>query len=202
MLLSTQPNINKRNLGKLFDFFPDANVSKFEEIEKFHEDISSLMQHELEETKDTIEKRINLIDKEIDKINAEIKQNIDDKEIANFITNNIIELAKEKSNIEISNHLYSAAEEKKSDKKNIKSDLDQMTLNILSDIERKINDRIRKYTSQLDSRNSTPPMIKLNEKNYDYRVSGNTGTGKAYTDLVLFDLSVLSLTFLPMYAII
>ena len=40
-------------------------------------------------------------------------------------------------------------------------------------------------------------MLYLSEKEYKYGVEDNTGTGKAYTDLLLFDLAVLSLTKLP-----
>ena len=37
----------------------------------------------------------------------------------------------------------------------------------------------------------------LSPSQYKYGVEDNTGTGKAYTDLILFDLAILSLTKLP-----
>ena len=40
--------------------------------------------------------------------------------------------------------------------------------------------------------------ISLSSHTYEYGVSDNTGTGKAYTDLLLFDLAILLLTDLPM----
>ena len=40
-------------------------------------------------------------------------------------------------------------------------------------------------------------ILSLATNHYSYGVEDNTGTGKAYTDLVLFDLAILSLTDLP-----
>ncbi len=39
--------------------------------------------------------------------------------------------------------------------------------------------------------------LSLATNHYSYGVEDNTGTGKAYTDLVLFDLAILALTDLP-----
>ena len=68
---------------------------------------------------------------------------------------------------------------------------------ITSEIEQKINQKIKSLSDMITSSNSKAPILRLSNNQYFYGVQDNTGTGKAYTDLVLFDLAILALTDLP-----
>lgn len=68
---------------------------------------------------------------------------------------------------------------------------------ITSEIEEKINQKIESLSDMITSSNSKAPILQLSNNQYFYGVQDNTGTGKAYTDLVLFDLAILALTDLP-----
>ena len=72
-----------------------------------------------------------------------------------------------------------------------------MLEDITSEIEGEINQEIQYLSSKITSSNSKAPVLQLSSNQYTYGVQDNTGTGKAYTDLVLFDLAILALTGLP-----
>lgn len=66
-----------------------------------------------------------------------------------------------------------------------------------AEIQDQINKKILEYSEKIATSNSKAPTLHLTPKDYQYGVEDNTGTGKAYTDLLLFDMAVLSLTQLP-----
>ena len=75
--------------------------------------------------------------------------------------------------------------------------LDESMASITEQISELINNQIRTFCSRIDSANNEAPELSIAPHQYKFGVANNTGTGKAYTDLILFDLSVFSLTDLP-----
>ena len=60
-----------------------------------------------------------------------------------------------------------------------------------------MNAKLKEINDFIHEDKRTAPEISLTYSKYDYKVFDNTGTGKAYTNLIIFDLAILSLTEIP-----
>jgi hypothetical protein len=68
---------------------------------------------------------------------------------------------------------------------------------ILVVIEKTINDGMRRIMTERFGPERKSPYLQLRERSYRFEVEEDTGTGVAYTGLVLFDLTIFLLTRLP-----
>jgi hypothetical protein len=68
---------------------------------------------------------------------------------------------------------------------------------VLKFIESAINDNIHRITVSVFGPDRKSPSISLTESNYTYEVYEDTGTGTAYSSLIVLDLAVFALTQLP-----
>ena len=68
---------------------------------------------------------------------------------------------------------------------------------ILVVIEKTINDGMRRIMTERFGPDRKSPYLQLRERSYSFEVEEDTGTGVAYTGLVLFDLTIFLLTRLP-----
>ncbi len=67
----------------------------------------------------------------------------------------------------------------------------------LSIIESKLNSTMSKYISRFYEGNPVPPKIALSETRYEFNHNEDSGTGKAYANMIALDMSVLEETYLP-----
>lgn len=109
----------------------------------------------------------------------------------------MLELAAKEAQLQGQLALYEDNTTEVAQKAEIGKELAQMLEAATSEIQDLINEKILTYSESISTSNSKAPSLHLTAKNYKYGVEGNTGTGKAYTDLLLFDMAVLSLTRLP-----
>jgi hypothetical protein len=61
----------------------------------------------------------------------------------------------------------------------------------------RINKRLEILTVKVYGNGGKSPTLILTEKNYEFTIFEDTGAGKAYSNLILFDLAILSETKLP-----
>ncbi|WP_405596917.1 MULTISPECIES: DUF2326 domain-containing protein [unclassified Pseudoalteromonas] len=81
--------------------------------------------------------------------------------------------------------------------KDIKVDLKNEKEKILKFIEDLINDKIKSLVTFTYSKNHKSPELILNDKSYHYKIIDNTGTGTAYSNLLLLDIAIFETTKLP-----
>ncbi len=69
---------------------------------------------------------------------------------------------------------------------------------ILADIERTLNDKMREFNDTLFVDSRKAPRIRFKEYNsYEFETPSDTGTGSNYKGMVIYDLAMLYLTALP-----
>ncbi|GAB3626917.1 hypothetical protein GCM10027419_17680 [Pandoraea terrae] len=76
-------------------------------------------------------------------------------------------------------------------------ELSNIKTSVLNDIQALINEEIAKIVKRIYGEESKAPHLTLHETNYSYQVTDDTGTGKAYSNLVVFDLAIFELSDLP-----
>ena len=68
---------------------------------------------------------------------------------------------------------------------------------VLDEIEAQINAQMLEYNNYIYNGSKESPALRLTSNEYDFKTINDSGTGTSYKSLVIFDLSILSLTNLP-----
>ncbi|WP_054753479.1 DUF2326 domain-containing protein [Piscibacillus salipiscarius] len=181
----------------LKDFFPNVNIEKLTDIESFHNGISSILSNELKTARKELNGKIKVLDKEISELNSRQEQLLNPDEELNVFIDKLIEHTSEIKNLQLENEYYLRLSVIKSDVKAKEQDLDEIKEKIVKDIEKEINSKIKEVNDLVHEDKRSAPKLDLTYTSYEYKISNNTGTGKAYSNLLIFDLAVLLLTRLP-----
>lgn len=190
-------SVTKSVFTPLQEFFPEVNKDRLQEVEEFHNSLNAILLEELKNETTILEERL-------ERINSLIAENEQEIQIATGIPaqtldalNQLQQIIKQETQLRDRLELYNDKIADTAHKKAASEELIEVTPSITEGIQNRINSMVEKYSAQIKSSNRKAPILQLAFKNYTYGVEDNTGTGKAYTDLLLFDLAVLSLTKLP-----
>ncbi|WP_085523867.1 DUF2326 domain-containing protein [Tuberibacillus sp. Marseille-P3662] len=181
----------------LLEFFPDVNLEKLKSIEEFHDGISTILDNELKQVRKELKRNIEVLNKEIDDINQKMERLLSPNEQHTIYTDNLIEYTSKLEELQRENRYY---EDFKTLNDNVASktkSLSKMKEEIVDNINVKINAKLSEINDLIHDDKRSAPKIKLTNKNYNYEYSENTGTGKAYTNLIIFDLAMFNLTKIP-----
>lgn len=196
--LSQSKYIKSKHLSSLKYFFPDVNEGKIAEIEEFHCDITRILKSELRASERHLQKDLDSITNEISKIDERIGQNISKFDNPEIIVDRVYDLSNSHKETISENGYFETEEGLRESVKEIKSDLKNEKEKILKFIEDLINDKIKSLVTLIYSKNHKSPELVLNDKSYQYKIIDNTGTGTAYSNLLLLDIAIFETTKLPM----
>jgi uncharacterized protein YydD (DUF2326 family) len=196
----TNKTINKSSTSgfeSLLEFFPDVNLEKLNKIESFHAGISSILSKELKGARRELNKKIKELDELISELNEKEEKLLNPDEKLNIFIDRLIEYTTEIKNLQLENSYYDKLNTIKSEIKTKEESLDKVKDKIVTDIKEEINKKIIEINDFIHKDKRTAPSLELSYTNYEFKVFDNTGTGKAYTNLLIFDLAILSITELP-----
>ena len=137
------------------------------------------------------------ITREIQTIDEKISAAISNIENPSVIVDRVYDLSQEHSVAAKQIEYFETDVQIKSDLKDAKKLLADAKIKILKLIEDTINDKIRQNVTAVYSEERRNPVLSLGQNNYSFEVVEDTGTGKAYSNLILLDLAFLETTILP-----
>ncbi|MDR1904364.1 MAG: DUF2326 domain-containing protein [Treponema sp.] len=202
-LKKTQINIALKNpalkeqLEKLKDFFPNINMEKLLIIDSFHANITAILRDTLKETERELEANILFYGEQIKKLNNEIDTKMNLQDVPRYTTERLVDLAMKKDRLTKNIELYKTKQELKNNLRSARNDLTEIKIAILSDISNLINIEMNTINGQIYSDGRQPPNLRLDENRYTFNVFNDTGTGKAYSNLLTLDLAIFNTTNLP-----
>ncbi|GIP62690.1 hypothetical protein J32TS6_12450 [Virgibacillus pantothenticus] len=181
----------------LLEFFPNVNLEKLQNIESFHQGITSILSEELENAKKELVNKIDDLDKEMNKIITKQEQLLKPDEELNVFIDSLIELSSKLKNLQSENQYYTKLSGIKGNIETKKGELEELKEKIVKEINKAINTKLKGINDLIHEDKRTAPELNLTYSKYEYEFFDNTGTGKAYTNLLIFDLVMLLLTKLP-----
>lgn len=196
----TQRTIKKSagaGFENLLEFFPNVNVEKLQDIESFHQGISSILSDELENAKKELASKIDELEKEINQVIKKQERLLKPDEELNVFIDSLIELSSRLKSLQLENDYYNKLSGLKDDVDTQKGELEDLKENIVEEINKAINTKLKEINDLIHEDKRTAPELNLTYSRYDYKFFDNTGTGKAYTNLIIFDLAILTLTKMP-----
>jgi hypothetical protein len=181
----------------LLEFFPNVNVEKLKSIETFHQGINSILSDELENAKKELVNKIDELEKEINIVIKRQDQLLAPNEELNVFIDSLIELSSKLKSLQLENEYYRKLSGIKGDVDTKKGELEELKEKIVEEISKAINTKLKEINDLIHEDKRTAPKLNLTYSKYEYEFFDNTGTGKAYTNLIIFDLAILTLTKLP-----
>ncbi|HXD94795.1 MAG TPA: DUF2326 domain-containing protein [Bacteroidia bacterium] len=195
--LEDKKSIKPKHLSLLTNFFPNSNIERINEIESFHLKISEILKKQLMEAKKRLENELSEYSFPLAEINEKIDKILSGVESPKYIIDRVLDITLDTNKLEIANKFY---DEKITIDKNLvefKGKLDETFSLIINDIQLKINNQLLLIHKEIFGENRRAPEISLREKAYTFDHFNNTGTGKTFIDLIIFDLAILNLTEVP-----
>lgn len=185
------------DLLNVFRFFPNVNLREISKINEFHRQLTKILSSDI---KDEIDNEIKWIleYEEIEKnIIADIQNVIKVSEPQKLSLDRFVQLQNEINNLIKGKDTYNLRNRFKEDKDTAARVYENILQDSLTEVQQKLNNEINKRNDIIFNGTVKSPMITLRPKSYKYSCIDDNGTGSNYKNLILFDLSVLTLTSLP-----
>lgn len=196
--LAKDDAISEAELNELATFFPDANIKRLSEINCFHKGIISIVTNEIKTELELINSELKKLTSQIEPVEKELNM----LNIPNYISPDVLKTAFQKET-EIINSTFSIEQYEK--EMAVKNSIKETKLNLaaqesfaIDNINETINAEMEKISDEINitKRYSPKLAIKSNDK-YLFETPNDTGTGSKYKNIIVFDLSVLKLSPLP-----
>lgn len=189
-----------RDIEKLKEFFPDANVKKIEEIEQFHGQLAEVLKKEHADARKDIEAQIALLSNRVDGLEEQVRTIAPETNMTVAVLDSYSDIMQEIGRLRDANEAY----EKKTELAKKASELSKRSrdfnVEVLEAIQAKVNLRLSDLNSDVCGNNKTAPRLIIRSANsYAFAVENDSGTGAEARGMFLFDVVVAEQTPLPVF---
>lgn len=189
------------DLSALQEFFPDVNIRKLYEVERYHRKLATILDEQFAAERQAIEADITELLSQIQLLQTQINQLGFVGNLSKDFLDMHSEIKGRIDALKIQNEAYLTLTSLQEAKKKADGMLKQAIQSILDEIESSINDKMREFNDSLFTDARKAPHITFNEYNsYRFETPDDTGTGSNYKGMVIYDLAILHLTALPAIA--
>ena len=195
--LEEKSPIKSKNLQQLITYFPNSNKEKIETIETFHSKLSKILKTEFQNELEHINDKLSVINSEISEIDSKIEALLSNSGNPIKVVSRIYDLTYEAREMKTKNEAYERKEQFTQNISLWNSELEEKAKIVTNEIESLINASLVEFNNKVHDDSRTPPTFTISKDRYAFNLVKNTGTGKAFINLILFDLSIYSLTSLP-----
>ncbi len=189
--------LSSKDIEELNKFFPNVNLRKLDEIQKFHKQISSIFKNEVKNEKQRLTNELLCINKKIQEFENELRDIIKVPNVSRVTLKKHVELTKQIEKLEKENNAYEKLQLLQNIKDNDFNKLKSLESQQFAKIANLINSEMKKINEFIYAGEYNSPIINFKENSYDFFTPDDVGTGIAYKGLVVFDLAVIHLTKLP-----
>jgi len=189
--------INKKNFEKLKEYFPEVDSEKLAKVDQFHSGITKILKSELREEKALLEEQIESLELEIRSVELKLLESARAVGKPSGLVDKILELSSEEKDVRDQIRFCEIKSTIDDNVDKISDQILEISTKSLSTIESKLNSAMSKYTNKFYKGNPVSPKIKLSETRYEFNHNEDSGTGKAYANMIALDMGFLEETYLP-----
>ena len=189
--------VRSENFQELVRFFPAIDQDRLARVGEFHSGLARILRSELDASETQLEEQLSEIDQELASVDERMARSLNTVEAPTALVDRVAEVATKMKSAREENGRYEFELGLRAEVKQLKELIQNEKANILTVIEKTINDGMRRIMTERFGPERKSPYLQLRERSYSFEVEEDTGTGVAYTGLVLFDLTIFLLTRLP-----
>ena len=183
--------------SNILRFFPNVNLREIDKINEFHRQLTKILSSDISEEIDNETKWISEYEETERKIIVSIQNVVKISEPQKLSLDRFVQLQNEINNLIKGKDTYNLRNRFKEEKDTAARIYENFLQDSLTEVQQELNNEINKRNDIIFNGTVKSPMITLRPKSYKYSCIDDNGTGSNYKNLILFDLSVLTLTSLP-----
>lgn len=189
------------DLAALQEFFPGVNLRKLYEVERYHKKLAAILDEQFALERQSVEAEISRLRSSLEELTEQLANlGIVDNFSREFLDRHS-ELKGKIDAIRRQNEAYLTLTELQDERRRADDTLKRAIEDILEDIERELNGKMKAFNDSLFSESRKAPHIRFRGYNsYEFETPDDTGTGSNYKGMVIYDLAILYLTDLPAIA--
>jgi hypothetical protein len=185
--------------SELKKFFPDVDVKSIQEIETFHQSLVVVLDAELEEAKADFEMKIEQVEQKIDSLLIELGTLGSAYSLPRPVLEKYAQISREIDYLTKQNELFDQTtilvEERRIASNRFKEVFDEAR----PEVQGRLNQKMEALNEIVGGKTTQAPVFVISNsgKSYKFKTPDDTGAGTGYKGMVVFDLSMLQLTQLP-----
>lgn len=188
----------QNDYSELQHFFPELDISRLEQVEEFHRELTKILRKEIKESAKNIEAMVELATQEIEKLEAEQLRISRMPNVAKAILDKYAAVKKELQLLIDANEAYDKKNRLHDKTESEAKQLNNLIVERMARIELKLNTRMEDMNKTLYPDEMKAPLVHVESSSkYTFYTPDDGGTGMRYKGLVLFDLAVLRESKLP-----
>lgn len=189
------------DLSALQEYFPQVNVRKLYEVERYHRKLAKILDDQFSVEKEQVQGEIAALQEQLQTVRSRIRELGFVGNVSREFLDRHSELKGRIDALKLQNEAYLTLLDLQDVRKNADDTLKSAITGILADIEQGINAKMKEFNASLYTDARKAPRLHFNNYNsYTFETLDDTGTGTNYKGMVLYDLAVLYLTALPAIA--
>ena len=189
-----------KDIDRLKEFFPNANIKRIEEIEKFHSQLAEVLKREHTEACEDIETQIALLDNRINDLEEQICTIAPETNVAIAVLDSYSDTMQEIGRLRAANEAYEQKTVLSKRASKLSKDSKAFNKEVLGAIQLKVNNRLADFNSYVCEDSKTAPSLMVKSANsYVYEVENDSGTGSETRGMFLFDAVIAEQTPLPVF---
>jgi len=189
------------DLMSLREFFPEVNLQKLIDIERFHNKIQAILQDELEAAKARLKEELIPLNHSVKKLQSMVEEIKPSMAFSKEFLDAYTRIDRTIHKLEDENEAFDTRNTLQNEKKRASDRLKAQLQTILRVIESTINEQMIEISDFVSYGNDNPPVLGIKEYNsYSFETPRDTGTGTNYKGMLIYDISILRSTVLPALA--
>ena len=185
--------ITKKDIEQIQKLFPEVDLVQIQKIENFHKEINRVLNQEIKDELLNIEKTMNVLEMEKDKISIKISEITNTENFSKVILFKYAEIQKEIEMRLNQNEFYDKKKLLEKEKNDAEERKEKIKKQKTNEVQEKINNKLETLNNKIYDDAKIPPTLEIDKNQYVFK----TGTGASYRGMVLYDISILELTCLP-----
>ena len=186
---------------ELSTYFPNSDLRKLSEIEKFHSQLSSILESEFSASISLILSQINEISRQISSLENLMKDIDLPSRVSRATLDSYANMRRQVEKLKNENENYDLQIQLKKEVADKKSTYDSLFLQQVSSLQVKINDKMESLNNEIYCGKFKAPVLNFSSTSaYTFKTPDDDGTGTNYKNLIVLDLAALELTHLPALA--
>lgn len=190
--------MNDDDYASLREWFPAVNLKSLEEVNEFQKRLIKNVNEEVISEKERLEASLRDLEAQLEST----KKELEEKKIPVTITKSFAEsFFQQKEKIDTLKKqidLYDKKEKLYSMCRKTKSDFDNANSKVAPSVEAQINNTLSSFNETLYREKRRSPEIHIYDAtHYSYSTPSDFGTGTSFKSLILFDIAVLNISYLP-----
>ena len=189
--------ISAVDLEELKEFFPGIDIEKISKIEEFHQKMHGILKEEMDDEVAHLQTLIDALDADIEELQKEQRELGVPVTIPSGFLEKHTQLTHRISALTAQNNAREKSRNLASEVKEAKKVLANVEQEVLLRIQNMINEQMVRYNDSIYPDRYAPVINIESNKKYTFTTPNDDGMGTGYKSMIVFDLSILKLTVLP-----